>query len=68
MLKNEEENTIQRRCRECETDTEGNNTCGGCDDALDGLITDATDRIQLCKMLKQKAIRRWTQEIKQTDK
>ena len=65
MLKNEEENTIRSRCRECETDKEKINAC---DDAPDSLIADATDRIQLCKMLKQQAIKRWTHEIKQTDK
>lgn len=68
MLKDEEKNTIRRRCQACETGIEGINACGSCDDAPDRLITDTTDRVQLCKMVKQQAIKRWTREIKQTDK
>ena len=67
MPKNEDKDTIRRRCRERETGLEGIGPCGGCDDAPDSLITDTADRVQLCKMLKHQAIRRWTQEIKQTD-
>ena len=64
MPKEEAKTELPLRCRECEADTEREHDCRSCDYAVDRWLIDTPDRIQLCKMLKHQAIKRFTQELK----